>query len=75
LTGGDNPLAFLANNPMFAQLRAAIQQNPQMLQALLAQIAQSNPQLFQVYKSHYFSYNLAHYSKSRSFPEIIDGRR
>lgn len=46
--GGENPLAFLANNPMFNQLRAAVQQNPELLQTALNQLAQSNPQLFQV---------------------------
>jgi len=39
-------LAGLANDPNFHQLRAAVRQNPQMLQSILAVIAQSNPQLF-----------------------------
>ena len=33
---------------MFHQLRAAVQENPELLQAALAQLAQTNPQLFQV---------------------------
>jgi UV excision repair protein RAD23 len=41
-----NMLAGLANDPNFQQLRAAVRQNPQMLQSILAVIAQSNPQLF-----------------------------
>lgn len=41
-----NMLAGLANDPNFHQLRAAVRQNPQMLQSILAVIAQSNPQLF-----------------------------
>ena len=43
-----NMLAGLANDPNFQQLRAAVRQNPQMLQSILAVIAQSNPQLFNV---------------------------
>ena len=45
---GDNPISFLSNNPMFQQLRAAIQTNPNLLQPALAQLATSNPQLFQL---------------------------
>lgn len=44
----DNPLAMLANNPMFGQLRAAVQQNPMLLQPILSQLAQTNPQMFQL---------------------------
>jgi len=46
--GGDsaNVLADLANDPNFQQLRGAIRNNPQMLQNVLAVIAQNNPQLF-----------------------------
>jgi len=46
---GENPanvLAGLTNDPNFQQLRAAIRNNPQMLQNVLAVIAQNNPQLF-----------------------------
>lgn len=50
--GGGSPstnvLADLANDPNFQQLRAAIRNNPQMLQNVLAVIAQNNPQLFNV---------------------------
>eukprot|EP00331_Platyophrya_macrostoma_P003396 CAMPEP_0176419638 /NCGR_PEP_ID=MMETSP0127-20121128/8165_1 /TAXON_ID=938130 /ORGANISM="Platyophrya macrostoma, Strain WH" /LENGTH=354 /DNA_ID=CAMNT_0017800151 /DNA_START=31 /DNA_END=1095 /DNA_ORIENTATION=+ len=46
--GGDNPLAALANDPGFQQLRAAVQQNPALLQGILNQLAQTNPQLFQL---------------------------
>ena len=46
--GGNNPLAALASNPMFTQLRQAVQANPQLLPVILNQIAQSNPQLYQV---------------------------
>ena len=54
---GSNPFAFLGNNPMFQQLRGAIQQNPQLLQSLLGQLAVSNPQLFQVLFIKFFSFN------------------
>jgi len=43
-------LADLATDPNFQQLRAAIRNNPQMLQNVLAVIAQNNPQLFNVKK-------------------------
>lgn len=36
---GSNSLAFLANNPMFQQIKHAIRQNPNLLQALMPQIA------------------------------------
>src|SRR5690606_11542545 len=38
-------LDFLRNNPQFQQLRQAVQQNPQMLEPILQQVAQGNPQL------------------------------
>jgi len=41
-----NMLAGLANDPSFQQLRTAVRNNPQMLQNILAVIAQNNPQLF-----------------------------
>ena len=43
-----NPLAFLLQNPMFMQLRQMIQQNPQIIQPLLGQLQQSNPELAQM---------------------------
>lgn len=45
---GENPLAFLRDHEMFQQIRAVIQQNPNMLSAMLQQIGQSNPQLLQL---------------------------
>lgn len=42
--GGAN-LEFLRNNPQFQQLRNAVQQNPQMLEPILQQVAQGNPGL------------------------------
>jgi len=45
---GANPLAFLRDHEMFQQIRAVIQQNPNMLSTMLQQIGQSNPQLLQI---------------------------
>jgi UV excision repair protein RAD23 len=38
-------LEFLRNNPQFQQLRQLVQQQPQMLEPILAQLGQGNPQL------------------------------
>lgn len=48
LCPGENPLAFLRNQPQFVHMRQAIQQNPNLLSALLQQLGQENPQLLQV---------------------------
>jgi UV excision repair protein RAD23 len=44
----NNPIAFLAASPLFQQLRAVIQTNPNLLQPALAQLAQTQPQIFQL---------------------------
>ncbi|KAK6404439.1 UV excision repair protein rad23 [Elasticomyces elasticus] len=41
-------LEFLRNNPQFQQLRQVVQQQPQMLEPILQQVAAGNPQLAQL---------------------------
>ena len=45
---GSNPLAFLRNQEEFQQMKRLLQQNPGMLNALLQNIGQSNPDLLQI---------------------------
>lgn len=45
---GTNPLAFLRNQEEFQQMKRLLQQNPGMLNALLQNIGQSNPELLQI---------------------------
>jgi len=45
---GNNPLAFLRNQEEFQQMKRLLQQNPGMLNALLQNIGQSNPELLQI---------------------------
>ena len=44
-SGGDDPLAGLRNHPQFNDLRRLVQSNPQMLQTVLTQIGQQQPEL------------------------------
>jgi UV excision repair protein RAD23 len=43
-----DPLSSLQNSPQFQQLRQVVQTNPQLLEPLLQQIGQANPELFQL---------------------------
>jgi len=47
-SAGENPLEFLRSQPQFQQMRQVIQQNPQLLNAVMQQIGQNNPQLLQL---------------------------
>ncbi|XP_028404638.1 UV excision repair protein RAD23 homolog B-like [Dendronephthya gigantea] len=49
---GESPLAFLQNQPQFALIRQAVQQNPGLLPTLLQELGQSNPQLLQYITQH-----------------------
>ncbi|KAF9085717.1 UV excision repair protein RAD23 B [Mortierella sp. AD031] len=45
--GGDS-LAFLRDQPQFQQIREMVQANPELLQPLLVQLGQTNPQMLQL---------------------------
>jgi len=45
-------LDFLRNNPQFQQLRQVVQQQPQMLEPILQQVAAGNPQVAQLIQQH-----------------------
>lgn len=43
-----NPLSFLRTLPQFSELQQSIQHNPALLQMLLEQLGQTNPELLRV---------------------------
>ena len=47
-TAAENPLHFLRNQEMFHQMRQLLQRDPGMLNAVLQQLGQSNPELLQL---------------------------
>ena len=48
ITTTESQMAYLARQPQFVQLRQVLQNNPALLQPILQQIGQSNPELLQV---------------------------
>ena len=45
---GNDPFAMLRQHPQFTALRIMVQQNPQMLQPVLQQLGQQNPEILRV---------------------------
>lgn len=50
--GGENIFDFLRHNPQFNALRYMVQQNPMLLQPILGQLGQANPELLQLITQH-----------------------
>lgn len=51
-TGAAPNFEFLRSNPQFQQLRQVVQQQPQMLEPILQQVAAGNPQVAQLISQH-----------------------
>ncbi|KAL3510807.1 hypothetical protein ACH5RR_030208 [Cinchona calisaya] len=49
---GANTLDFLQNSPQFQALRAMVQANPQILQAMLQELGKQNPHLMRLIQEH-----------------------
>lgn len=50
--GGENIFDFLRHNPQFNALRFMVQQNPALLQPILGQLGNANPELLQLITQH-----------------------
>lgn len=50
--GGAGSLAFLRNQPQFHQMRQLLRRDPSMLQAVMQQLGQSNPELLQLIQAN-----------------------
>jgi len=50
--GQGGPFAFLRSHPQFDALRLMVQSNPAMLQPVLAQLGQQNPQILQLIQAN-----------------------
>ena len=56
---GGESLAFLRDQPQFQQIREMVHQNPDLLQPLLVQLGQSNPNMLQVRERSFFTANFS----------------
>lgn len=65
---GASPLAALRGQPQFEQLRQLIQQQPQLLEPILQQLAASNPQLLQVGRNSCGVWNVVRFENNTRAP-------